>query len=220
MFCKLLAARSSRPVTPSSSCRLELEALEDRLAPVFISTGPFPDDLMGNLSTSGATPPPSFAGSAPSFTTAGFLVPLSSTAAGFSPSAVTAGAQVPFSSTAAGFTPALGVSGTSASAGAANQLPQLEQEISTLFQMAAAQNTSLATNLVFDELFLAIDTFVVFLSEEHGIINPTFQDLPARENAINQNPLELTPVGRLLGSTVFEATADLLASTQRSGVAV
>jgi hypothetical protein len=200
MFRRLFAARSSRPLAPSCSRQLEVEALEDRLAPAFISTGPFPDDLMGNLSTSGPNPTPSFAGSTPSFTTAGFQAPLSSTAVGFAPAPL--------------------VPGTSVSAGAASQLPQLEQEIGILFQMAAAQNASLASSLVFDEFFLAIDTFVVFLSEEHGIINPSFQGLPARENAINQNPLELTPVGRLLGSTVFEVTADLLASTQRSGVAV
>jgi hypothetical protein len=129
--------------------------------------------------------------------------------------------MVPINSSAAGFSPTSGVTGTSAGAGTTNQFAQLEQTIGLLFQMASAQNPALARSLVFDEIFLAVDTLTVFLSQEHGIFNPSFQDLPARENAINQNPLELTPVGRLLGSMVFEATAELLASTQPgAGVAV
>jgi hypothetical protein len=87
--------------------------------------------------------------------------------------------------------------------------------------MVASQNGPAATSPVINEVILAIETVTFFRGQEQGIFSPIFQDLPARENAINQNPLELTPVGRLLGSTVFEATADLIASTQSgAGTAV
>jgi hypothetical protein len=101
------------------------------------------------------------------------------------------------------------------------QLNQLQQEIATLYQLAAAQNAQQATNLVLDEFFLAIETFLVFRSQAQSVFNPTFQDLPARENAINQNPLEKTPLGQQLGSLVFETTASLLAlSSGQGGVGV
>jgi hypothetical protein len=205
MFRKLFVSRPFHSPVVHQSLRPELESLEDRLAPVFLSTGPFPDDLMGNLQTNGPTSfnpnPPgssSLVGSTGSMT-AGFLIPVSSTSAGFS------------------LSPQATDAASNASAGvsnAASQLAQLEQTIGTLFQMAAAQNAPAATSLVIDEFFLAIDTFLFFRSQAQGIFNPSFQDLPAHENAINQNPLELTPVGQLLGSEVFEATAELIASTQ------
>jgi hypothetical protein len=216
MFRKLFAARPSHSPVLHHSSRPELESLEDRLAPVFFSTGPFPDDLMGNLQTTGPSSFPAFpAGTSVSlgstgFSSAGFLMPFSSASAGFS-----LGTQA----TSAGFSLApqtTGVSGgaSTGTASAANQLAQLQQMIGPLFQMAAAQNAPAAVSLVIDEVFLAIDTNAFFQSEARGVFSPAFQSLPARENAINQNPLELTPVGRLLGSMVFEATADLIASTQ------
>jgi hypothetical protein len=173
---------------------------------------------MGNLANSGASQFPSFAsGSAPSFGLSSQGNSLSLGGNGFS----TAGFMVPTNSSAAGFSPTSGVTGTTAGAGTTSQFAQLTQEIAILFRLASAQNPTMARNLVFDEIFLAVDTFTVFLSQEHGIFSPSFQNLPARENAINQNPLELTPVGSLLGSMVFEATAELLASTQPgAGVAV
>ncbi len=266
MFRKLFPALRSRSQVVHYFHRPELEALEDRFAPAFVNTGPFPDDLMGNLQTTGPTSPSFFPGSAPTtfglsstspnspgtssfmgfngFTTAGFQVPLGSTSTAFSLSPFGTGlsAGVPFNglNTFGGTTAFAGTSfnglntvgstnpfaglnglnsvgGTNAVAGAtssASQLTQLEQSIQALFQMAAAQNSSAATSLVINEFFLAIETNTFFRSQELGGFSPAFQDLPARENAINQNPLELTPVGRLLGSMVFEATADLIASTQ------
>jgi hypothetical protein len=181
---------------------LELESLEDRIAPVvFGGTGSFADDLMGNLPTfSRTTFTPSFPGTIPSFGTAGFFA---------------AGGSL------TGLNSAAATNASSAGVGTTNQLAQLEQMIVPLYQLAAAQNAPAATSLVIDEVFLALDTFTVFMSQEHGIFSPTFQDLPARENSINANPLQQTPIGRLLGSAVFEATANLLATRlPGAGVAV
>jgi hypothetical protein len=205
VFRKFFAARSSRPLESKRSRRLELEVLEDRLTPATFTTGPFPADLMGNLPTSG---PINFApvpASTPTFATTGFT---------------TAGFQVPFSSTSAGFAPT-GSANTTAVANTQSQLTQLEQAIGTLFPIAAARNGPAATSLVIDEVFLAVDTFSFFLSQEHSVFSPSFQDLPAHENAINRNPLELTSIGRELGSMVFQATADLLAlNSSHAGVGV
>jgi hypothetical protein len=212
MFRKLFAARPSRSPVVHRSARPELEVLEDRVTPVFFSTGPFPDDLMGNLQTTG---PRSFApfpsGIAVAFastgtTSAGFSIPFGSASAGFSGTPTGTG---PFGGAPSG------------PLSTSNRLAQLQQAIGPLFQMAAAQNAPAATSLVINEVILAVETFTFFRSQDRGVFSPIFQDLPARENAINQNPLELTPVGRLLGSTVFEATAILIASTQPgAGVAV
>jgi hypothetical protein len=212
MFRKLFAARPCHSPVIERSFRPELESLENRLAPAFVGAGSFPDDLMGNLPTTGPTglaPIPS--GTSASFgftgsTTAGFLMPFGSASAGSS--------LTPVATSITSGTPS-GPLSTS------NQLAQLQQSIGPLFQMAAAQNSAAATSLVINEFLLAVETFTFFQSEEHGVFSPNFQDLPARENAINQNPLLLTPVGRLLGVTVFEATADLIASTQNgAGTAV
>ena len=221
MFCNLFSARRFRSPDAYRSRRLELEALEDRVAPAAaVGPAPFPATIgilpsfqPSSFASFSATMPsagnsgfPSFVNTSPTFQTTGFaFFPGSSPSFGSTGFSAT-GISLPF-----GFSTAGGTNAFAGSAATANQLPQIEQEIGTLFQLAAAQNPAQATSLVLDEFFLAIETFTVFRSQAQGIFNPTFQDLPARENAINQNPLEQTQLGRQLGSLVFETTASLLA---------
>jgi hypothetical protein len=222
MFRNLFAARRFRSPDAYRSRRLELEALEDRVAPA--SGGgpaPFPAPIgilpnfqptsfasfSATMPSAGNSGFPSFVNTSPTFQTTGFA-PFS----GNSPSFGSSGFSVPGFSLPFGSSTAVATNGSAGSAATLNQLNQMEQMIGQLFQLATAQNPQQAANLVLDEFFLAIETFTVFRSQAQGTFNPTFQDLPARENAINQNPVEQTQVGRLLGSLVFETTATLLAA--------
>lgn len=228
MFRKLFAARSSRLPAPNCSRRLELEALEDRITPTSAIAGVPP----------GLAPGGSFSYGPSSSVVATQAYPTSYPeilgAFGYSPEAfalATLGVGLPvglspYSTTSANVAQVTSASSAStggSTAGAGNQLAQLEQVIGTLAQIAATQNNpQQVLNLAIDEFFQAADTFALLQSQSQGVSNASVGSLQsylaAHETAIAQNPVDHTPVGQMLGTLVYDATVYMLAANQSGGV--
>ncbi len=89
---------------------------------------------------------------------------------------------------------------------------QLEQLTAVLYQMAASQNPQAANALVMDEAFQAADSFIENVGRDLGMNFNMQGNISAYQNAINQNPLEHTQVGQMLGSLVYDLTYFSLAN--------
>ncbi len=90
--------------------------------------------------------------------------------------------------------------------GAASPMGQAQQLAAALYQMAASQNPQEANALVMDEMNQAVDTFIDNVGKEVGMSFNMQGNISANQNAINQNPLEHTQVGQMLGSLVYDLT--------------
>lgn len=206
MFRKLFAARSSRPLAPHPSRRLELESLEDRLAPATLGgllTNPL--SYSGNLG-----PSPALA-----------LGSLGSSLEGYSVGALGVGTLSGVPPSGAYGSTAGAAASTTSIAAAASQLAFVESVIGSLYQMASVQNPQLAASLAVDVFYQAIDIFALSQSAFEGIPNTTLADsLAGYQNAIALNPLAYTPVGALLGTLVYDTTLYLLASDQVNGTTI
>lgn len=90
----------------------------------------------------------------------------------------------------------------------------MQQLTAALYQMAASQNPQEANALVMDEIFQAADTFIENVGKEAGMNFNTQGNISAYQNAINQDPLEHSQVGQMLGSLVYDLTYYTLATGQ------
>jgi hypothetical protein len=80
--------------------------------------------------------------------------------------------------------------------------------------MAASQNPQEANALVTDEIFQAVDTFIDNVGKELGMNFNMQGNIAAYQNAINNNPLEHSQVGQMLGSLVYDLSYYMLDSGQ------
>jgi hypothetical protein len=224
MLRKLFSARSPRPSTQNISIRPRLEALEDRVVPDgtiqqpdfgsptssidMTQTAPTQDGYFGQQTLLPFGLPPSgyslyALGAEP---VGGYLAvpgqPASSTTGGGFGGAASAGNNG---------------GGGGGGGAASNPVGQVEQVIGTLYQMAASQNSQQANTLVMDEMFQTLDTYIDNVGKELGMNFNLQGNISAYQNAINQNPLEHSQVGQLLGSLVDDLTYYMLATGQTGG---
>lgn len=220
MLRKLFSARSPRPSTQTSSVRPRLEALEDRLVPD--ATVPQPDfgSPTSSIDMTQATP-----------TEDGYFGQQTLLPFGLPPSGYTLyslGAEpvggyvaVPgqpaSSTTGGGFGGAVSAGNSGGGGAASNPVGQVEQVIGALYQMAASQNSQQANTLVMDEMFQALDTYIDNVGKDVGMNFNLQGNISAYQNAINQNPLEHSQVGQMLGSLVSDLTSYLLDTGQAGG---
>jgi hypothetical protein len=220
MLRKLFSARSSHPSTQTDSFRPRLEALEDRLVPD--ATIPQPDF---------GSPTSSIDMTQTSPTDDGYFGQQTLLPFGLPPSGYTlyslGGAPVggyvavpgqPVSNTTGGGFGGSASAGVNGGGGAAaSPLGQMQQLTAALYQMAASQNPQEANALVMDEVFQAMDTFIDNVGKELGMNFNNQGNISAYQNAINQNPLEHSQVGQMLGSLVSDLTYYMLATSQAGG---
>ncbi len=217
MLRKLFSTSSSHPSTLSNAVRPRLEALEDRFAPAATMTQPDFGSPTSSIDMTQDTPfndysyfgqqtllpfglPPSgyglySLGGAP---VGGYAAlpgqPVSNTTGGGFGGAASAGTTN-------------GSGGGGGGGGAPSPMNQAQQLTVALYQMAASQNPQAANALVMDEMFQALDTFIDNVGKEAGMNFNMQGNISAFQNAINQNPLEHTQVGQMLGSLVYDLTS-------------
>lgn len=213
--------RSPLPNTQARSFRPRLEDLEERVVP---------DDTMfpGTTPTYGPSVPAYSTSDTPS--SEGSFAANSLQAFGLPPSAyalyalggapVSGYAAVPgqtVSSSSGGGFGGFGGGGGGGGGGAANVLGQVEQLTGALYLSAETQNPQAARSLVADEIFRGLDSYISQVGQSMGMNNLMQGNIAAYQNAINQNPLEQTQVGQLLGSLVYDLTVYNLSTGQAGG---
>lgn len=104
----------------------------------------------------------------------------------------------------------------------AAQVPtgQLQQAFTTLAELTAPQNFQGLTQLVEAEVGLAFDTLLTLSAELGGMgssINRT-SDMHSLQQSIQQNPLEGTETGSLLGALSFDLSLRLAVSSASGGM--
>jgi len=217
MLRKLLSARSSHPSTPSNSVRPRLEALEDRFAPAATMAQPDFGSPTSSIDMTQETPFGDY-----SYFGQQTLLPFGLPPSGYTLYSlggapvggyVAVPGQTVSNTTGGGFggaasagTTSGGGGGGGGSGGAASPMSQAQQLTVALYQMAASQNPQAANALVMDEMFQALDTFIDNVGKEVGTNFNMQGNISAFQNAINQNPLEHTQVGQMLGSLVYDLT--------------
>lgn len=216
MLRKLFSTCSSRPSTSSNSFRPRLEALEDRFAPAATIMQPDYGSPTSSIDTTQTTPFDDY-----SYFGQQTLLPFGLPPSGYglySLGGAPVGGYValpgqPVSNTTGGGFGGAASAGTSGGGGnAAGPMGQLEQLTAALYQMAASQNPQAANALVMDEAFQAVDTVIENVGKELGANFNMQGNISAYQNAINQNPLEHSQVGQMLGSLVYDLTYFSLAN--------
>lgn len=221
MLRKLFSARSPRPSTQTSSVRPRLETLEDRVVPDGTIQQPDFGSPTSSIDMTQNTP-----------TQDGYFGQQTLLPFGFPPSGYTLyslGAEPvggylavpgqPASNTTGGGFGGAASAGNNGGGGggASNPVGQVEQVIGALYSMAASQSPQQANTLVMDEMFQALDTFIDNVGKEVGMNFNLQGNIAAYQNAINQNPLEHSQVGQMLGSLVSDLTSYLLDTGQAGG---
>lgn len=215
MLRKFFADRSSQPQARTHSFRPQLEVLEERVTP---DAGMFP----GTTPTYGPTVPTVSSAATPD--SQGSFAFNSLIAFGLPPSAyalyalggapVSGYVAVPFQQANASNSGG-GLGGGGGSVG--NLIGHLESLAGSLYQIAATQNLQQANSLVSDEFFRALTSYANHVGQSLGMNNLMQGSMNAYQNAVNQNPLDQTGAGQLLGALVYDLTFYLYSSGQGSG---
>lgn len=223
MLRELFAARSSRSLESNRCRRLELEPLEDRVPPAAMVAGLPPGPYASGGSF--AFGPGSSIVQAPGATTSYpslYLTPFGYSPESYALASLGAGLPVglnPYAATSqnvAEVSYGNGGGGGGGGGGAGQLLGQMERLIGTLASVAAMQNNpQQVLSLAIDEFFRAADTFAIARGQAVGASTSSIQTfLTDHQNAIDQNPVDHTAIGQMLGTAVYDATLLLLASGQ------
>jgi hypothetical protein len=216
------AVRSSGSLDSKRFRRLELEALEDRMPPALLvggaPSGPYVTggSFQATPGTANFIPQGS-----PMFDSYAAEYPTYFRGYYYSSDAYTLtvpGAGTSASSSSSPLGPGAAPGGISSNPASAMQLlGQMQQLVGTLSALVAAQtgNPSQVLNLAVDEFFAVVDASALAQAQAAGMNTSAIQsDLAARQTAIQNNPVDQTPIGQLLGTAVHDTALYTLAINQ------